>query len=426
MLRLDAVGARVLRRWHAGAAVDGGAVHGVAEARLARRLHDDGLVVLRAPTSATTGEVTVVVPVRDRATELDACLAGVGPCAQVLVVDDGSVRPAAVAEVAARHGARLLVRPANGGPAAARNTGLAAVRTALVAFVDSDCLLPPGWLADLLPVLLDERVAVAAPRVVGAGGRGALARYERASGPLDLGPHAGPVRSGARVGHVPAAVLLCRVAALGDGFDEALRVAEDVDLVWRLAAQGLAVRYEPQVVVRHATRAAVRPWLAQRHLYGRGAALLDQRHPGQVAPAVLGRWSFSVLALLLARRPALAVVAGSVNATVLHRRLPSAPGRTVEAARLAADGVGWSALSLADAGARVWLPVLLPAAVGSRTFRRLVVGVVLLRLWRTRPAGVPTPLWLVLRVVDDLAYGTGVWRGALARRRWRVVLPRVR
>ena len=37
----------------------------------------------------------------------------------------------------------------------------------------------------------------------------------------------------------------------GAVFDPALRVGEDVDLVWRLVAAGLAVRYDPAVEVEH-------------------------------------------------------------------------------------------------------------------------------------------------------------------------------
>ena len=164
VLRLNPAAARVVTRWRD----SGGAPSGPAETALAARLHTYGLAVVR-PDSApfTAAEVTVVVPAHDRPDALDHCLATVTPPAgrgaeragggqRVIVVDDGSRDPEAVAAVAAKHRAELLVRPVNGGPAAARNTGLAAVRTPLVAFVDSDCRLPPGWLTDLIPVLADE------------------------------------------------------------------------------------------------------------------------------------------------------------------------------------------------------------------------------------------------------------------------------
>ncbi|MCW2623259.1 MAG: hypothetical protein JWL64_2861, partial [Frankiales bacterium] len=316
VLRLGPDATRVVGGWP-------GPVDGAAQ-RLARRLHDLGVVVLRAPAVHGPADVTVVVPVHDRAADLDRCLTALGSAA-VIVVDDGSVDGAAIAAVTATHGARLVRRPLNGGPAAARNTGLALVETPLVAFVDSDCLVPPRWLAELLPALLDDQVAVVAPRVVGAGGADRLARYEVGAGPLDLGPEPGPVRPGGRIGHVPAAVLLCRRAALGGGFDEQMRVGEDVDLVWRLAAAGLAVRYDPAVVVRHGTRAGVRQWWLQRHGYGRSAALLDARHPGVVAPVILGPWAAPALATLVLRRPAIVLTAVAGTTVALWRKMPAGP-----------------------------------------------------------------------------------------------------
>ena len=64
----------------------------------------------------------------------------------MVVVDDGSDDPDAVAAVCAGTRARLIRRDRNGGPGAARNEALAVVDTELVAFVDSDCTASPGWL----------------------------------------------------------------------------------------------------------------------------------------------------------------------------------------------------------------------------------------------------------------------------------------
>jgi mycofactocin glycosyltransferase len=411
ILRLNEAAAAVVARWREPA------VPAPAEEALAARLHAAGLAVLRPDTSGwTPADVTVVVPVRDRPAQLARCLAALDGC-RVLVVDDGSRDPAAVA--AAARGATLLVRPVNGGPAAARNTGLAAVTTPLVAFVDSDCVVPPGWLDALLPALGD----VVAPRVVGAGGPGRLARFEVGSGPLDLGGAAGPVGPGRRVGHLPAAVLLARRAALGAGFDEALRVGEDVDLVWRVTGP---VRYEPRVVARHDTRAGARAWWAQRVGYGTSAAALAARHPGRLAPVVLSRWSAPAVALLAARRPGLALAWTAATGVGLWRRLPAAPGRTVTAARLSAAGVGWTAVGLAEAAARPWLPALLAASLVSRRARVVTAVAVAARLHRARGTRtVDRPTWVALRVADDLAYGTGVWLGALRARDPGPLLPRV-
>lgn len=420
-LRLNPPAVRVVQAWRTGAPVNG-----APQLALARRLHDAGIAVLRSAIAAHgVDDVTVVVPAHDRVDDLDRCLAGIGSCAEVLVVDDASRNALGVQDAARRHGARVLRREHNGGPSAARNTGLDQVRTALVAFVDSDVVLRPGWLEELLPSLLDG-VTVVGPRVVGRGGPGALARYECRSGPLDLGAKAGPVRSGARVGHLPAAVLLCRTDALSGGFDEGLRVAEDVDLLWRLRPG--AVRYEPSVVVEHVTRPDLRSFLAQRHGYGLGAAALDVRHPGAVAPTVVNRWALPGLAALAMGRPALAAGLVALTALDRRRRLPAGPGRDLESVRLAGVGFGWTLAGLAHAAARPWLPVLLPVALVSRRARHLTTAAVAVRLLRRARADRPELgllRWSALLVADDLAYGSGVWRGAVEKRRPAVVLPRI-
>jgi len=193
VLRLTPAGARQVAAWFAGAPVAAGA----GGRSLARRLLDAGIAHPRlCPDDAPgVGDVTVVIPVRNRHAELDRCLSGLDdPAAladsspRVIVVDDASADPAAIAAIAARHGASVLHRPVNGGPGAARNTGLSAAGTELVAFLDSDCVPRPGWLDGLLAHFADPAVGAVAPRIVpAAAGAGWLARYEGASSTLDMG-----------------------------------------------------------------------------------------------------------------------------------------------------------------------------------------------------------------------------------------------
>jgi mycofactocin glycosyltransferase len=321
---------RILRLSPAGVdaldALLGGARTPAARA-LGRRLVEAGLA---HPRPAPVGEVdvTVVVPVRDRAAELDRCLAAIEHPA--IVVDDGSRDPAAIAAVAARHGARLLRRSVAGGPAAARNHALAHVDSALVAFVDSDCVVARGWVRALAGHFDDPRVAAAAPRV-----------RDRA---LDMGAREADVAPGTRVSYVPSAALVVRRAALGAGFDERLRYGEDVDLVWRLRDRGWRIRYDPRVEVAHGvgsrrrgggggprgggvhrdgarTGGARRGLIVRRFRYGTSAAPLALRHPGRLAPVVISPAPAAILALLLARRPRTAAAILAVQSLVIGRGL---------------------------------------------------------------------------------------------------------
>ena len=156
---------------------------------------------------AGAAEVTIVIPVRDRHAELRRCLGGLaGGASRVIVVDDCSADPAGIAAIAAEYGAGVVHRPVNGGPGAARNTGLAAAGTVLVAFLDSDCVPAAGWPDRLLPHFADPAVGAVAPRIVPhESGTSWLARYEGASSTLDMGARPSIVRPGARVSYVPGA-----------------------------------------------------------------------------------------------------------------------------------------------------------------------------------------------------------------------------
>ena len=74
----------------------------------------------------------------------------------------------------------MLRREVGGSPAAARNIGLAAIHTELIAFLDSDCVPPPGWIEALGAHLADPQVSAVAPRIVTVAahyvGRSAMSR----------------------------------------------------------------------------------------------------------------------------------------------------------------------------------------------------------------------------------------------------------
>ena len=470
VLRLSAAGVAALAELRAGP------VASAAGAVLARRLTDTGMAQPRvarpsfrreAPVAAAAAvdepaaaaepgavaapalAVTVVVPVRDRAAELDRCLAAAGHRYPVVVVDDGSADPAALAAVCAARGAALVRREVNGGPAAARNTGLRVVDTEFVAFLDSDCVPAGDWIAELAGHFADPLVAAVAPRIVaapsgaaaGAAGAGSPEPdQEPAAGQgsvLDLGDRAARVAPMTRVAYVPTAALLVRRAVLGEGFDEALRYGEDVDLVWRLVAAGWRVRYDPGVRVGHAEPASRPELLRRRFQYGRSAAPLTRRHPGSVAPLVLQPWPTITMAALLARRPATAAAAFGLSTALLGARLRD---NGLPAAGLAgpmANGVRQTWLGTGRWCGQFAAPVLLLALArpGGRTARtrwgrRLAAASLLagppLADWAAQrdAGGRPGPVRFTARALaEQAAYGAGVYAGCLRERMISPVLP---
>lgn len=473
LFRLSETGARVVDRIVGGEPVDS-----VAGASLIDRLLDAGAIhptFLRS--DFTAADVTVIIPayartasragdVEDLAESLD------GIVATVVVVDDCSPE---LIEPSTGGGVTVLRLDANGGPGAARAAGLTLVTTPLVAFVDTDVSLPDGWLDPLLTHFADPLVALVAPRVASrpvrvdarrsdasanaprsaparfllrrrrtpdntqsADQRGwwtfvgddtihsldptpppsAVERYESVRSPLDLGSAPARVRAGTRVSYVPSACVVCRVEALTDvgGFDPALRIGEDVDLVWRLDEGGWRVRYDPAVVVHHEPRPTFAAWARQRFDYGSSAAQLAQRHPGALAPVRVSGWSLASWAAAGAGWP---VIGGSIavaTTALLARKLRDIPDGPRESLRLAGLGHLYAGRSLASGLTRAWWPITVAASFASRRARHAALAATILPPlidWlRTRPP-LDLRVYVALRLADDVSYGAGLWSGAI-------------
>jgi len=436
VLRLTPAGARQVTGWFAGLPVP----DTVSARTLARRLLDAGIAhpdfagSPGIPGLPTPADVTVVIPVRDRHAELRRCLGGLaGGAFRVIVADDCSADPAAIAGIAASHGARVVRRPVNGGPGAARNTGLAAADTEFVAFLDSDCVPAAGWLDRLLPHFADPAVGAAAPRIVPhEAGTGWLARYEGVSSTLDMGARPSIVRPGARVSYVPGAALVVRKAAAGAGFAAGMFVGEDVDFLWRMSAAGWRVRYEPAAVMGHQHRVRLRAWFARRADYGTSAAALEELHPGAVRPLYASWWTIGAWAALLSGRPGTAAALTGTATALLARRLSRVTGERrpgaawALAVRLAGGGTIAAGRPLGSALSRTWWPVAIPAAVFVPRLRLPVAALILappLLDWADRRPPLDPARYVAARLLDDAAYSLGVWKGCLARREIRPLVP---
>lgn len=409
---------------------------------LARRLTDAGLVHPLPPGLSAPADVTVVIPACDRAAMLERCLSALGNRYPVLVVDDGSRDPVAMAKVASRHGATLIRRDVNGGPAAARNTAVQAVTTDLIAFLDSDCATGPEWIGKLAAHLADPLAAAAAPRITGLAPGTWAGRYTAVSGSLDLGGRAARVLPRGHVPYVPTAALLVRRAALaaagrhGQAFEESLRTGEDVDLVWRLHEAGWRIRYDPSVQVAHHEPGAWPALLARRYRYGTSAAPLALRHPGAVTHLVLEPWSAATVTAVLARRPVAAAAAfgGSVLATDRSLRRAGVPRQGMVRALAGAAWQTW--LGMGRYGTQFAAPLLVTmiAAPGrgpaSRRWGRRAAACSLLlgpplRAWAAGPRTLDPVRFTLGRIADDLAYGLGVWSGCASGRTTAPVRPAI-
>ncbi len=132
--------------------------------------------------------VSVVIPARDDAPALERCLSAlerqtVAPL-EVVVVDNGSRD--ATAEVARRHGARVVDEPRAGIPMAAA-AGYDAAHGDLIARLDADSLPGPDWLERVTAAMADPR----RDAVTGVGSFYELPRTGRLVSAVYLGAYYG-------------------------------------------------------------------------------------------------------------------------------------------------------------------------------------------------------------------------------------------
>ncbi len=422
-----------------------------ANRKLVAQLVEGGLAhPAPLPRWPALGEVTVVIPVHEDVDGLRHALDALFesyPDIAVVVVDDGSAPSEAVriAEVVGQYDTAQLQRlQQNRGPAAARNLGWQLANTPLIAFLDAD-VVGANWLRPLLGHFDDESVGAVAPRVSAPNPQrlrhsgstkpaSVLSRYERVRSALDMGHRPGRVAPGMRVSYAPAAALLVRRSALEavDGFDESLRYGEDVDLLWRLDANGHRVRYEPSARVEHRNRSTWQTFADQRAAYGSAAAALEHRHPGAVAPVrlsapLLGTWV--LVALGGKKGAAVAGVLGAKRAVDLRTKLRNHVDDPFgEARHLTLRAHRQSGKWLAAALTRTWLPASVVGSVFSRRFRRAMVAAIVIPAaeeWFTDSPDLDLGRWTAARFFDDASYCAGVWQGALDERSVRALLPKV-
>ncbi len=430
LVSLTDEGARVLAGWRSPAPV--GRPAGVR--RLARRLLDGGILVPQPVPKPSTSDLTVVVPVRDRPAALERCLNAVleaCPDSSVVVVDDGSVSPVTAPAAGGRGEVRVIRHPVARGPAAARNSGLAACSSPYVGFVDSDVIVPAGAPGRLLGHFSDPCVAAVAPRVRALRlSPGLIGGYEERHSALDMGRTGGFVAPGRSPSYVPGTVLFVRRSAIGEGFDEALTVGEDVDLVWRLCRAGWRVRYAPEVEVRHQQRTRLREFVVRRYLYARSTGTLARRHPDalpamRASPMLALAW---ILVLSGRRAAALMVVAGAIARTGWRlRTLPAS--RLALAGALVVRGLGGTGSALAQAVRRVWAPPLLLLAIGRPAARAgLLAAFAVPVLARRRAAGdIRTTLGdLPIALLEGALATAATWEACLRERTIRPLLPSFR
>lgn len=227
---------------------------------------------------------SVVVPAHQAADVLPGCLEALTrqslarPLYEIIVVDDGSTDDTAAVARAAN--VQVISQP-KGGPASARNAGIAAARGEIVLFTDADCAPAPDWLAQMVTPFAD-------PLVQGVKGvyrtrqREVIARLVQLEYAIRY----------ERMARLPAIDFIDTYSAAYrrdlllsyGGFDVTYPIpsVEDVDFSFRVARDGHRLVFAPQAHVEHRHPASLRRYLTRKGLYGYWRALLYMRYPDKI------------------------------------------------------------------------------------------------------------------------------------------------
>lgn len=265
-------------------------------AQLARQFRDARVDGPQART--TLPSTTLIICSRDRPERLRRCLEsvrnGFGPDVEVVVVDSAPRSEANrdVVRDAEANGlpVRRIIEP-RPGLSRARNAGIDAADAEVVAFVDDDVLIEPGWLDPLRDELKNERIAVAVGLVPSAevetvaqmaferripwSSRLTPARLSLNTGPRPPAPfpyNAGQIGTGANMAIRRSVVTELR------GFDTALgagtwtKGGEDLEMFVRVLRAGWDIAYVPSSIVWHVHEMEMATLRSKVFGYGAGAS----------------------------------------------------------------------------------------------------------------------------------------------------------
>lgn len=262
--------------------------------------------------------VSVVIPTRDRADELERVLHTIleldGPPFEVIIIDNAAKTDATERMVADKFAGDDRVRYFSQripGISPARNRGIAEARGEIVAFTDDDVVVDRHWLRAIVRALRQNPQADAITGLVlpaafetqsqlwfeefGGFNKGFSARlftaHPEPGDPLLYPYTAGSYGSGNNI------AFWTKTLRVADGFDERLgvgsptRAGEDLDVFLHIILGGGAIVYEPAAIISHFHREDYEGLRGQLYNYGVGLA------------AVYVKWTFKRPVGILRRLP---------------------------------------------------------------------------------------------------------------------------
>lgn len=273
---------------------------------------------------------SIIVPVYNRPDEVDELLQSLTQQTfkdmEVIIVEDGSSRPSE--DVVRRYAGKLQLRyytKENSGPGPTRNFGAEHSQGEYLIFLDSDCVLPPGYLQAVEEHLSTFNRQLSTPVDAWGGPDRAHESFTPVQKSISYSMTSFLTTGGIRGGKkqmdkkfYPRSFNLgirrSLYRQLG-GFSS-MRFGEDIDLSLRIYKSGANCRLFPEAWVWHKRRTDFKKFFKQVHNSGIARINLMKRHPGSLKlvhllPMIftLGTFACLLLALLFLLLALLGVVA---------------------------------------------------------------------------------------------------------------------
>lgn len=232
---------------------------------------------------------SIIVPVYNRPDEMDDLMRSLAAQTddgfEVVVVEDGSTIPSK--DRCVRYAGKVSLKyfhKNNEGRSIARNYGIDRADGDFFIFVDSDCILPPDYIARL-------RLALARnPEVDCFGGPDAAHEsFSDTQKAINYAMTSFLTTGGIRGGKTSMEKFVPRTFNMGfskkvyektGGFREMF--SEDIDMSTRIRLDGFSIRLFPDVHVYHKRRVNFRKFWRQVHVFGMSRITLQLLYPGSM------------------------------------------------------------------------------------------------------------------------------------------------
>ena len=230
---------------------------------------------------------SIIVPVYNRPEEvadlLQSLKAQTDKGFEIILVEDGSTIPALPEGYDASPLRLKYYKKSNEGRSIARNYGIEHAEGDFFIFVDSDCILPPDYIAKLRKSMEEN------PTDCFGGPDAAHDSFTDTQKAINYAMTAFLTTGGIRGGKVSMEKFTPRTFNMGfsrkvyekvGGFREMF--SEDIDMSTRIRLAGFSIMLYPDVAVFHKRRGNLKKFWKQVHVFGQSRITLELLYPGSM------------------------------------------------------------------------------------------------------------------------------------------------